>query len=56
VRHVTGIQEKTALIHEGLQVLIQRAAAQRLAALGGSDRGAKAAPRRRGPSFRSNAR
>ena len=32
----TGMKEKTALIHEGLRALIQREAATRLAALGGS--------------------
>jgi len=55
-RELTGITEKTALVREGLQSLIQRAAAKRLAALGGSDPGAKAAPRRRPPHFRNNAR
>ncbi len=43
-----GIAEKTALLHAGLRALIQREAAARLAALGGSDRKAAAAPRRRG--------
>ena len=46
-RRVTGIVEKTALVHEGLQLLIQRAAARRLAALGGSDSRARAPRRRR---------
>jgi Arc/MetJ family transcription regulator len=36
-RKLTGIQEKTALVREGLQALIAREAARRLAALGGSD-------------------
>jgi Arc/MetJ family transcription regulator len=35
-REYTGIQEKTALIHEALRELVSRAAARRLAALGGS--------------------
>lgn len=43
----TGLTEKTALIHEGLRALIQREAGRRLAALGGSDRKALAAPRRK---------
>lgn len=43
----TGMKEKTALIHEGLRALIQREAAIRLAALGGTDRKAEAAPRRK---------
>jgi Arc/MetJ family transcription regulator len=55
-RRLTGISEKTALVHEGLHLLIQRAAAKRLAALGGSDPGAKAPPRRRSPLPRTHAR
>ena len=43
----SGISEKTELLHQGLKVLIQRNAALRLAALGGCDSKAKAAPRRR---------
>lgn len=46
-RRVTGIAEKTALVRAGLEALIARAAARRLAALGGSDRNATAGPRRR---------
>ncbi len=42
-----GLKEKTSLIHEGLRALIQREAAARLAALGGRDRQAVAAPRRK---------
>ncbi len=42
-----GLKEKTALLHEGLRALIQREAAARLAALGGKDRKAAAAPRRK---------
>jgi Arc/MetJ family transcription regulator len=34
---LTGIAEKTALVHAGLQALIAREAARRLAALGGSE-------------------
>jgi Arc/MetJ family transcription regulator len=44
---VTGVSEKTALIHMGLEALIRREAAKRLAALGGSDHRASTAPRRR---------
>jgi Arc/MetJ family transcription regulator len=44
---LTGIAEKTAVVHEGLRALIARESARRLAALGGSDRRATAAPRRR---------
>ena len=45
--HLTGIQEKTALVHAGLEALIAREAARRLAALGGSMPALIAAPRRR---------
>jgi Arc/MetJ family transcription regulator len=44
---LTGIQEKTGVVHEGLRALIARESAKRLKALGGSDRRAAAAPRRR---------
>jgi Arc/MetJ family transcription regulator len=46
-QRVTGTQERTALIHEGLRALIARESARRLAHLGGSDPGAKAPARRR---------
>ena len=44
---VSGVKERTALIHAGLQALIERESARRLARLGGSDRQLKAIPRRR---------
>ncbi|ANN65589.1 type II toxin-antitoxin system VapB family antitoxin [Bordetella bronchialis] len=43
----TGVQEKSALVREALKALIQREAAKRLIALGGSQPGMEAAPRRR---------
>lgn len=46
-RRLTGTQERTALIHEGLRALIARESARRLARLGGTDSRAKAPPRRR---------
>lgn len=46
-RRYTGIREKTALVHAGLEALISREAAKRLAALGGSMPGLKAPRRRR---------
>ncbi len=46
-REYSGIQEKTALIHEALRELISRAAAQRLIALGGTMPNAHAGRRRR---------
>lgn len=44
---LTKISEKTALVHAALEALIARAAAERLAVLGGSDKRAKAPARRR---------
>lgn len=43
----TGIAERAALVREALRALIERESARRLAALGGSDPAAEAAPRRR---------
>jgi Arc/MetJ family transcription regulator len=43
----TGIKERSALIRLGLEALVQREAARRLARMGGSDPTASAAPRRR---------
>jgi Arc/MetJ family transcription regulator len=43
---LTGIAEKTALVHAGLEALVAREAGRRLAALGGSQP-ALALPRRR---------
>ena len=45
--HYTGITEKAALVRLALSRLVQQEAAKRLAALGGSDPKAKAAPRRK---------
>ena len=44
---VTGVREKTALIHLGLETLIKNAARARLAKLGGTLRNASAPRRRR---------
>ncbi len=46
-RGLTGFKEKTALVHAGLEALIARESARRLAALGGSEKGLRGAPRRR---------
>lgn len=46
-RRLTGIREKTALIQAGLKALIARENARRLAALGGTEAGLRAAVRRR---------
>ena len=48
-RRLTGIDEKTALVHAGLKLLVARESARRLAALGGTDPTATAGPRRRPP-------
>ena len=45
---LTGIREKTAVVHLGLEALIARESARRLAALGGSDKAVRPVPRRRG--------
>jgi len=45
--HYTGIKDKAALVREALTRLVRNEAARRLAALGGSDPAAKAAPQRR---------
>jgi len=44
---LTGVQEKTALIHLGLEALIARESARRLAQLGGSQKKLRPIPRRR---------
>jgi Arc/MetJ family transcription regulator len=44
---LTGITERSALLRDGLETLIRVESAKRLAALGGSDPHATAAPRRR---------
>ena len=46
-QQLTGLREKTAVLHAGLQALIARENARRLAALGGTERTLKAIPRRR---------
>ena len=48
-QRLTGMEERTALIHEGLRALIARENARQLARLGGSDPRAKAPKRRRLP-------
>ena len=44
---LSGVQEKTALVREGLKALIQRESARRLARLGGSEPELEPIPRRR---------
>jgi hypothetical protein len=46
-RRLTGIREKTSLVRAGLEALIARESARRLAALGGTEKRLVALPRRR---------
>lgn len=46
-RRLTGVTEKTALVHEGLRALIERESARRLARLGGSEPELEPVARRR---------
>ncbi|MGH7665012.1 MAG: type II toxin-antitoxin system VapB family antitoxin [Gemmatimonadaceae bacterium] len=46
-QRLTGVTERTALVHEGLRALIQRESARRLARLGGSEPQLESVPRRR---------
>jgi Arc/MetJ family transcription regulator len=46
-QRITGMKERTALIHEGLKALIERESARRLAKLGGSEPDLQTIPRRR---------
>jgi Arc/MetJ family transcription regulator len=49
---LTGIKEKTALVHAGLQALVSRESARRLALLGGTQKDLKPIRRRRMPKIR----
>ena len=46
-RELSGLREKTAVLHAGLRALIAREHARRLTALGGTERGLKPIHRRR---------
>jgi Arc/MetJ family transcription regulator len=46
-QELSGLREKTAVLHAGLQALISRESAKRLAALGGTEPSLKLIPRRR---------
>lgn len=48
-RRLTHIHEKTALIHKGLEALIEKYARLRLIALAGSEKQLRPIPRRRVP-------
>jgi Arc/MetJ family transcription regulator len=47
---LTGISERTALVHEGLRALIALESSRRLARLGGSDPSVAPISRRRSPA------
>ena len=47
-RRLTGIREKTSLVRLGLEALISRESARRLAELGGTEKRLRKIPRRRG--------
>jgi len=46
-RRLSGLREKTAVLHAGLEALIAQQSAQRLASLGGSQRTLRSVRRRR---------
>ncbi len=46
-QRITGVKERTALIHEGLRALIERESARRLARLAGGEKDMEEIPRRR---------
>ncbi len=50
---VTGLTQKSALVHEALKALIERESARRLARLGGSESGLETVRRRRTKPVRS---
>lgn len=52
-RRISGIQEKTALVHRGLEELIARESARTLAALGGASPQLRTIPRRRTAASRA---
>lgn len=46
-KRLTGVDEKTSLVRMGLEALIAKESARRLALLGGSEKGIKPIKRRR---------
>lgn len=44
---LTGVKEKTSLVHLGLEALIARESSKRLAMLGGTEKDIQSIPRRR---------
>ncbi len=54
-KRLSGIKEKTALVHAGLEALIALESARRLSALAGSEKSLKPIPRRRPATKRRTA-
>lgn len=52
---LSGLREKTAVVRAGLEALVARESAKRLAALGGSEKALRPIPRRRAPARRTTA-
>ncbi len=52
---LSGLREKTAVVRAGLEALVARESAKRLAALGGSEKAVRPIPRRRGHVRRKTA-
>jgi Arc/MetJ family transcription regulator len=46
-QRLSGIEEKTAIVHAGLEALVERASARRLVALAGTEKRLRVARRRR---------
>lgn len=46
-QRLSGLKEKTSVLHAGLEALIARESARRLAALGGTEKTLRPIPRRR---------
>jgi len=46
-QRLTGLREKMAVLHAGLEALIARESAKRLAGLGGTEKSVRHIPRRR---------
>ncbi len=52
---LSGLSEKTAVVRAGLEALVARESAKRLAVLGGSEPAIRPIPRRRGQARRKTA-
>ncbi len=46
-KRLSGLKEKTAIVHAGLEALVERESARRLAALGGKEKDLRSVRRRR---------